>query len=206
MARGAIRRVHARPLLRRCFPDAPPVPSRRLRRQMRDAPSRPVFSRRWQASLRAPPVRSRSSPHPTATERTRRLRAIGSQAGCHINPRRLQLRMGQSGPSPGRRVPKRARPKGQSRPRRRLGRPWATSSPLRLRRAQPRRAARPSPIRLPRRDSRRARSALCRRPGVRFPAPARRPPRPRPQPGWCLTRGSPSRRYPVGPSMDLAPR
>ena len=205
MARGAIRRVHARPLLRCCFPDAPPVPSRRLRRQMRDAPSRPVFSRRWQASLRAPPVRSRSSPHPTATERTRRLRAIGSQAGCHTNPRRLQLRMGQSGPSPGRRVPKRARPKGQSRPRRRLGRPWATSSPLRLRRAQPRRAARPSPIRLRRRDSRRARSALSRpRPGVRFPAPARRPPRP--QPGWCLTRESPSRRYPVAPSMDLAPR
>ena len=54
-------------------------------------------------------------------------------------------------------------------------------------------------------NSRRARSALSRpRPGVRFPAPARRPPRP--QPGWCLTRESPSRRYPVGPSMDLAPR
>ena len=31
-------------------------------------------------------------------------------------------------------------------------------------------------------------------------------PPPRPQPGWCLTRESPSRRYPVGPSMDLAPR
>ena len=205
MARGAIRRVHARPSLRRCFPGAPPVPSRRLRRRMRDAPTRPVFSRRQQASLRAPRVRSRSSPHPTATDRTRRLRAIGSQAGCHLNPRRLQLRMGQSGPSPGRRVPKRPRPKGQSRPRRRLGRPSATSRPLRLRRAQPRRAARPSPIRLRRRDSRRARSALSRpRPGVRFPAPARRPPRP--QPGWCLTRESPSRRYPVGPSMDLAPR
>ena len=204
MARGAIRRVHARPLLRRCFPDAPPVPSRRLRRRMRDAPTRPVFSRRWRASLRSPPVRSRSSPHPTATDPTLRLRAIGSQAGCHPNPRRLRLRMGQSGPSPRRREPKRARPKGQARPRCRLGRPSATSSPLRLRRAQPRPTARPSPIRLHRRDSRRVRSALSRRPGVRLPVPARRPPRR--QPGWCLMRGSPRRRYPVGPSMDLAPR
>lgn len=203
MARGAILRVHARRLLRRCFPDAPPVPSRRLRRT-RAVRSHRVFSHRRRASLRAPPVRSRSSPHP-ATDRTWWLRAIGSQAGCRPNLRRLRLRMGQSGPSPGRRGPKRGRPKGQSRPRRHLARPQATSSPLLLRPAPPRRAARPRPIRLSRRDSRRVRSAPPRpRPGVRPPVPARRLRLPRP--GWCLTRGSPSRRYPVGQSMDLAPR
>jgi hypothetical protein len=197
VARGAIRRVHARRLFRRCFPDAPPVPSPRLRRRTRAVRSHRVFSRRCRASLRAPPVRSRSSPHP-ATERT--WRAIGSQAGCRPNLRRLPLRMGQSGPSPGRRGPNRARPKGQSRPRRRLARPPATSSPLLLRRV-----ARPRPIRLSRRDSRRGRSAPPRpRPGVRPPVPARRLRRPRP--AWCLTPESPSRRYPVGQSMDLAPR
>ena len=148
------------------------------------------------------------SPQPAATG-LGRLHAIGLQRACRRSPHRLERRKGRLGPSrrlesterSGRLDLKRSRPHrasawaGHQHQARSIGAGHSTARP-----------ARPGPIWLFRPGPCRVRSALSRpRPGVRSILPARHLWRHR-RHGWCLARGSPSRRYPAGRSMDLARR